>query len=238
MLLALAIVFPFPLQAQVRDLGPPTGPDSAAVRRELGFTLITAHPVGKFADYVGPGGGFSLFGLLYMGDRPTLGLRLDLDLIVYGSNTVTRPLSPSLPLVDVEVTTENSIASLALGPQLVLGRGRVRPYLHGSAGVSQFVTTTSVWSSGNPYPFASTQNQEDHAFFLSAGAGVRMLLSRSSRHPIGLELGGHYLRRGLADYLLEGKTQGGSGEEIPLEAIRSETNLATFHLGLTLGFRE
>jgi hypothetical protein len=204
----------------------------------LGFTLITAHPVGKFADYVGPGGGFSLFGLLYMGDRRTLGLRLDLDLIVYGSNTVTRPLSPSLPLVDVEVTTENSIASLAFGPQLVLGRGRVRPYLHGSAGVSQFVTTTSVWSSGNPYPFASTQNQEDHAFFLSAGAGVRMLLSRSSRHPLGLELGGHYLRRGLADYLVKGETQGGSGEEIPLETIRSETNLATFHLGLTLGFRE
>ena len=238
MSLALAFAFPLPLQAQASDPGPPTGPDSTAVRRELGFTLITAQPVGEFADYVGPGGGFSLFGLLYMGDRRTVGLRLDLDMIVYGSNTVTRPLSPTLPLVDVQVTTENAIASLAFGPHLVLGGGRVQPYLHGSAGISQFVTTTSVWSSGATYPFASTQNQEDHAVFLWAGGGFRILLSRSSRHPLGLELGGRYVRRGVADYLREGETQDGSGDEVPLEAIRSQTNLGTFHVGLTLGFRE
>lgn len=236
MLLAVAMVLPDPLYSQVVDTGSRVPPDSLGVGSELGFTLIGARPVGEFADYVGPGGGFSLFGVLNLGDRKSVGLRLDLDLVTYGSNTVRVPLSPTVPFVDVDVTTENSISSLSLGPQLVLGQKRVRPFLHGSVGVSQLVTTTSVWSSGDLVPLASSQNYEDHVFMLSAGGGIRIVAAAWAGRPFGLEIGGHYVRRGVADYLREGGLQAAQGGETVLDPIRSETNLITYHLGMTLGF--
>ena len=236
-LLFLASFGPGSLQGQLVTMDPSSRPDSSSVRRELGFTLVGAQPVGNFADYVELGGGFSLFGVMKLGSRGGVGLRLDLDLITYGSNTVRVPLSPTVPFVDVDVTTDNSIASIAIGPQLVFGQGRLRPFLHGSVGVSQLATTTSVWNSGSTTPFASTQNYEDHAFFVSAGGGLRIVLSDTRRHPLGLELGVHYVRRGLADYLREEGIYAGQDGETVLEPIRSETDLINFHFGMTLGFR-
>ena len=162
---------------------------------------------------------------------------MDLELISYGSTTVETPLSPTVPFVDVAVTTENAIGSLALGPELMLGGGSLRPYLHTSVGSSQFVTTASVWSSGSAFPFVSTENFEDYTYVLTGGGGLRIVLSEKGPHPFALDLGGRYVRHGLTTYLREGGLREGPDGDVLIEPIRSRTNLMTFHLGATVGFR-
>lgn len=224
------------LHAQAAD------PDADSVRVltpvkwELGLGLLVAQPVGEFADHVGQGGGFSMFGVFRLGDRQSLRLRVDLDLITYGNTTVETPLHPAL-LADLSVTTQNAIGSVALGPELSLGDGRFRPYLHASFGLSQFVTTTSAWGSGQAFPLISTTNDETHSYVLTGGGGVRVGISEERQHPVALELGARYVRHGLVDYLREGALVEGPDGELLIDPIRSETDLISLHLGVEVGFR-
>lgn len=234
---AVALLTPGSLSAQPVGSGADSAPGLGPVRWDLGLSLIGAQPVGEFADYVNLGSGFSLFGVFRLRDDGSLRLRLDLELISYGSTTVETLLSPTVPFVDVAVTTENAIGSLALGPELMLGDGSFRPYLQTSVGSSQFVTTTSVWSSGSTFPFASTENFEDYTYVLTGGGGLRIVVSGERPHPFALDLGGRYVRHGLTTYLREGGVRQGPGGEVLIEPIRSKTNLMTFHLGVTVGFR-
>jgi hypothetical protein len=238
--LALAGAVPGPAWIAAQVVYPPGVEDyTAPVRWEIGFNGLVADPVGEFGDYVDLGGGFNLFGVVYLGEGRSWGLRLDGTLIIYGSNTVRRPLSPTVPFVDVDVKTENTIASFALGPQFVFGQGRLRPFLHGSVGASQFATTTSVYGSGSSsvQPFASTDNFEDYTFLLTAGGGLQIDLATARQHPISLELGADYLRHGLTEYLREGGIRELPGGGYEVDPIRSETNLMTYHLGLVIGIR-
>jgi hypothetical protein len=234
---AVALLTPGFLNAQTA--GPAADSVSALgpVRWGLGVSLLGAQPVGEFADYVGQGGGFSMFGVFRLGDRESWKLRVDLEVISYGSTTLETPLSPSVPLVDLSVTTENAIGSLALGPELVLGDGRFRPHLNASVGLSQFVTTTSVWGSGQAFPLVSTKNHETHTYVLTAGGGVRIGISEERPHPVVLDLGARYVHHGLTDYLREGGLSEGPNGEVLMEPIRSGTNLITLHLGVEVGFR-
>lgn len=218
-----------------------TSPEAGPPRWEWGADVMLARPTGAFAEYVGEGTGFTVFGVRYVDRRRRVGLRLDAEVISYGSRTVRVPLSPSVPFVDVDVTTDNSIVSFALGPQVLFGGGPVRPYLRGAIGVSEFVTTTSVRSSGavtpGALPFASTENFDDHTFLATAGGGLRWTLSRESRHPIGLQVGGVLTWHGMTSYLREGSISEGLNGETVVAPIRSETNLATLHFGITVGAR-
>ncbi|HSH74370.1 MAG TPA: hypothetical protein VLA09_01605 [Longimicrobiales bacterium] len=238
LVLAGTLLGPAALDAQ-GGFDPQVEEYAGPVRWELGLTGLLADPVGEFDDYVGLGGGFNLFGVFYLGESLRWGLRLDGTLIVYGSNTVRRPLSPTVPFVDVDVKTENTIASFALGPHVVFGDGWIRPYLHASVGASQFATTTSVYGSGSSdfQPFASTDNFEDYTFRLEVGGGLRLDLATARRHPLMLELGADYVRHGLTDYLREGGIRELPGGGYEVDPIRSETNLMTYHLALVIGIR-
>lgn len=215
------------------------GVDSAEgpVRGELGISGVLALPVGEFADYVEVGGGLSGFGVYFLDERQRVGLRLDGSWIVYGRNTVRRPLSPTVPFVDVKVTTQNGIGSFGFGPQFVLGLGPVRPYLRGSVGFSYFNTRTSVEGTNDSEPFASSTNFDDTTFALTAGGGVRVGLAEAGRHPVALDFGAAYMRHGLTEYLREGGLRETSGGGVEIEAIRSDTNLVTFYLGVSVGLR-
>lgn len=207
------------------------------VRGELGLNGILAVPVGEFADYVDLGGGVGGFGVFFVDDRQVFGLRLDASWIIYGRNTVQRPLSPTVPFVNVEVTTENGIGSFAFGPQVMVPEGPVRPYARAGVGLSYFQTKTSVQGSSNSEPFASSTNFDDTTFALSGGAGLRIGLAEAQSHPISLDLGVTYLRNGLTDYLREGGLRETPSGGVEIDPIRSETNLVTYHLGVTVGVR-
>ena len=119
-----------------------SGPDRIA--GEGFFWAQVAAPLGEFNDNVGLGGGVGLGGLLYLNSQRYVALRAEGSFVVYGSDTVRRPLSPTIPFVDVDVKTTNSILSAGVGPQIFLANGPIRPYIYGTVGLSYFVTQTSV----------------------------------------------------------------------------------------------
>ena len=209
---------------------------AAPLRWEVGVDGIVAIPVGEFAEYVGLGGGGGLYGVLLVGRGQTLGIRLDVSLINYGSETSRVQLSPTIPFIEVDVSTQNQIASFGIGPQLQLVRGWFRPYGRASAGFSDFATTTSLNGFGDSDPIAQTTNFDDITFALVGAAGVRLMVSNGV-YPIAIDVGGRYLRHGETEYLRRGGLTAGPGGEVLMETIRSETSLVGWHVGVSFALR-
>lgn len=210
-----------------------TGP----VRWEWGANLVMAKSVGQFAEYVAGGGGFGLYGIRYLGEGTGFGLRLDLTLLSYGRTAESRELVLIGTPVDVELTTDNVIATLAVGPHFVLGRGRVRPYVGASVGAAQFVTTNAAWAGGQALPIASAEVLERHVLALSVGGGVRVAFRERNAHPILIELDGRYRRHGSVEYLREGGLRELPDGSIELDLISSDADLWAASIGAMIGVR-
>lgn len=209
-----------------------------ALRGEFHLHAGLAVPVGEFQNHVNLGGGGGMGGLLFLDRRGLAALRLDGSFVVYGHDSYRTPLSPTVPFVDVDVRTTNSILSLGLGPQVYLGSGPLRPYFFGTAGFAYFVTETSV--SGHEYdePFASSTNFDDFSLALSAGGGLSVSL-REGEHPISLDLSAHYQHNGLTEYLTGGTD---NLDRLPrgrwrANPIQSDANLVTYRVGVVIGVR-
>ncbi|HKK09099.1 MAG TPA: hypothetical protein VKA44_09455, partial [Gemmatimonadota bacterium] len=149
------------------------------VRGRLGIGLEVAKPVGEFSDYVDAGGGLRGFGLLALDPAGVFGLRLDGSFVIYGHQSRRVPLSPTVPLIDVDVNTDNQIIFGSLGPQITFPIGPVRPFLRGGLGVSYFATTSSAKGTSSSGSFASTTNLHDTQFALEGGGGVWIHLGGS-----------------------------------------------------------
>jgi len=203
----------------------------------LGGNLLIAVPMGEFARYADPGGGFGVFGVRYFGETRSFGVRVDMNLVSYGKVSESHPLDLGGVNIDLDLKTENLIGSLAVGPQYVHGKGTVRPYVGASVGSAQFITTTSVWAGRQSVPIAAAKVLEHHTLSLSGGGGVRLaLLSRGTR-PIALEIDGRYLWHSPVEYLREGSVHVLSDGSVALEPVVSGVNLWRFHFGAVIGFR-
>jgi hypothetical protein len=199
-------------------------------RAFAGGAIVVAQPTGEFADYVNIGFGAAGH-LVWVPDADgALGLRIDGNLLVYGSETRRYQL---VPLVNVDVTTNNMITSLLIGPQLLQSRGTLGPYAFGQIGFSYFGTESSVEGSGNVTPFASTTNYDDFTFASSLGGGVLIRVS-SGRRPVAIDLGMRYVYNGRVRYLREGSITI-SGNTVLYTPIESETNLLLYHVGVSVG---
>jgi hypothetical protein len=228
--LFVASAYPVSAQMESPDTLPPPTP-----RWEVGLAAAMAVPTGAFATYVGLGGGFGLYGARYIDEGRHVAIRLDVAWIVYGHETIRVPLSPTIPFVDVDVTTENGIGSIAIGPEVVFGGGAVTPWFRASVGISDFATTTSVKGTSNEEPFATSTNFDDAALALSAGGGLRISLSRGSHHPTALDLGIVHIWHGETEYLREGGITTDASGGARLDTIRSRANLFAIHLGIAVG---
>ena len=225
---------PAALRAQVE---PPDSLPDVAPAWEAGLVLAMALPTGAFATYVDVGGGFGLHAARFLDEGRRVAIRLDMGWTVYGHETIRVPLSPTMPFVDVEVTTDNGIGSFTLGPQIVLRRGMISPWVRAAVGVSDFATTTSVNGTGSEQPFASTTNFDDATLALVTGGGLRIALSKDNPHPLVLDLGAVHVWHGETEYLRKGGISADAGGNVRLDTIRSRTNLFAVHLGITLGLR-
>lgn len=188
-----------------------------------GVGALLAQPTGEFANYVDVGFGLGAHVLWEPDPDGMFGLRADGTYLIYGSETRRYQL---LPLVDVDVTTNNQIAGLQIGPQLSFGRGAVRAYGYGQIGFSYFATTSSVEGSG-------ATNFDDVTFASSVGGGVRFQLTHG-RAPVALDLGARYLYNGRARYLREGSVEV-SGTVVSITPVESQTNLILYQLGVSIG---
>jgi len=208
-----------------------------APRSYLGGELTAASPQGEFSDYVDSGWGGGLHYLLRVDRDGWLGLRVDASVLNYGHERQRVLLSPTVGgRISVDLTTDNNIAFFGVGPQLGLPTGAIRPYVNGFVGVSYIFTESSVGGSSGGESFASTTNYDDASFAYGGGGGVYIPLSRR-RNPVSLDAGVTYRHNGSAEYLRHGDIVDNPDGSITLHPVFSETNLLTFHVGVSVGLR-
>ena len=210
--------------------------ESGPVRAHAGLALDATLPVGPFADFVDPGFGLAGSVTLDLGASGVVGLRLDGGWARYGRVTRTVPLSPTVPFVDVEVRTENSIATVALGPQLTLPGEALRAFVHGGIGFSYFATRSSVRGTSDTEDFASTTNFDDVELALVGGAGIWVRIS-GGRTPLHLLFEADYVRNGDARYLTEGDLREGSDGTVEISPTESDADFVSLRLGVGIGLR-
>lgn len=200
-----------------------------AARSVLGVQFMWAEPQGEFGYFVDNGFGMSGHGVFNVGKQRVLGLRLDGTLIIYGHEHFSQPLSPTIPRVWVDVTTDNIIASGFIGPQLTLGRGDLRPYVHGGFGISYFATHSSVDGDSYYYHSLGSTNFDDWAPALTGGGGLYLMLSRT----VMLDMAAQYVHNGRVEYMREGGIYEEPDGSLWLEIIESKVSLWTWKLGVS-----
>jgi len=211
--------------------------EPSPVRAWTGGGLQIAAPVGEFDAYVNTGWGIGGHFLLKLDDSGIFGIRADAGYLNYGRETRRVCLSPTVGCrIEVDLTTSNDIAYFNLGPQLALARGPFQPYVNAALGFAYFATVSSVEGSSNTEPFARTTNFDDFTFAWQLGSGVRIPVSSRST-PISLDFGARYNTNGEAEYLREGGIIDNLDGSISLDPIRSEANLVTVQIGVTVGVR-
>jgi opacity protein-like surface antigen len=222
----------FPLRAQ--DYSDSTASWNPP-RKLFGLNFQMAFPQGQFKHFVGTGYGLGGNFTFFLDRRRRAGLRIFGSWIEYGRTTEHLPLSPTLPGLTVDLTTANDIYSFGAGPELHLGGGPFRPYLHAAIGTSDFATTTSAEGTANTIPFATSTNFNDWTFAWYAGAGVQYVVSHG-RKQVSLDLGIRYQGHGETRYLREGSIQPAPGGGVLFRPIQSQTDILVPHFGIQFGF--
>ncbi|HSJ23663.1 MAG TPA: hypothetical protein VK929_03190 [Longimicrobiales bacterium] len=202
-----------------------------------GIQVVYARPTGEFRDYVRHGGGLNANMLWTPVRNGPLGLRADGGFVVYGSERHRVCFSGTVGCrVQLDLTTTNSIAYLNVGPQLMVPTGPVRPYANGAVGFSYFATTSQLQGSRDSEAFASSTNFDDFTFAWLAGGGVLVPVS-AGRNVVMLDLGARYHNNGEVEYLTRGDIVDNPDGSISFTPTRSQANLWTVQLGVTVGVR-
>jgi hypothetical protein len=207
---------------------PPRGEASLfiPVALELGV------PQGDFAENVDITGGIGGGVIFRLGGG--IGLRAELGVNIYGSETRTVPLGNGpLGRITVDVTTTNTIFGGGLGLQLGLpSRKQVRPYVGGTLGFSNFSTTSSVkGTNSGDEDFASSENYSDATFAKSALVGLYIPFGQGKAM---FDLGARYTWNGEeVRYLTEGDIVDNPTGPPTITPRRTRADLLTFRLGVT-----
>src|SRR6185295_2884503 len=163
-----------------------------------------------------------------------LGLRLDGSVLLYGSETLRIPVAGTAGRLNREITTENWVAQVGLGPQIVLPLRGARPYLHGFAGLSYLSTKSHLT---DPAGFASrtSTNYDDTGFAYGGGGGIVIPLRD---HGLSLDLGVRYVRTSSVRFLAEGDLGPDDGGGVRPAPHRGQANVVEFRLGLVFSSRK
>jgi hypothetical protein len=206
-------------------------------RSYLGGEFTFAAPQGEFSDFVDQGWGGGMHYLVRLDPDGWVGLRVDASLLNYGHERERVLLSNTVGgRIQLDLTTDNNIAFFGVGPQIGLPTGALRPYVNGFAGVSYIYTESSVGGTSSGETFASTTNFDDASFAYGGGAGLYVPLGHG-RRPVSLDMGVAYRHNGTAEYLRHGDIVDNEDGTVTLFPVRSETNLLTFPLGVSVALR-
>ncbi len=189
-------------------------------------------PQGEFAENVAVAGGIG--GALLWHTTPWLALRLEFGVSIYGAETRRVPLGGgALGLINVDVTTTNTIIGGGIGAQIGVPRESITPYLGGTIGFSAFTTSSSVsGSNSSDVPFANSTNSSDGAFAKTALAGLYIPLARGVAQ---LDLGLRYNWNGeRVRYLTPGDIIEDVNGDIVLTPRESRADLLTIVLGVAI----
>lgn len=201
----------------------------------VGGSLAAARTQGEFSDYVRGGFGGDLHFIQKLDRDGWLALRTDAGLLVYGYESQHVPLSPTIGgRVLVDLTTSNNIAWFGVGPQIGVPDGDLQPYVNAFVGYSALWTSSSVSDIDYGDDVFSSNNFSDGSFSYGAGAGLYVPVRRGPS-PISIDMGVRYHNNGRAEYLREGDIQDNPDGSITVYPTRSDTDLLTFHVGVSVG---
>ncbi|HIC16321.1 MAG TPA: hypothetical protein EYO83_14420, partial [Gemmatimonadetes bacterium] len=199
----------------------------------IDFAGLVSNAVGEFGDLVGVGGGANLSAKVFpLEDSRNFGLRADLGWVIYGSESIPSCISDPCR-VQANINTSNNIFYFGLGPEVILIRGRFEPYVYGTLGTSVFNTGSTLqgeYFEGAETHF-NTTHLNDWTFAWRAGGGIRYGIWEALSVDFGVEHHGN----GVADYLTKGDVIDGPDGKVSINPRRSEANLLTFRLGVSLG---
>ena len=199
----------------------------------IDFAGLASNAVGEFGDLVGAGGGVNLSAKVFLlEDSRNFGLRADLGWVIYGLESVPTCISDPCR-VQTDIKTSNNIFYFGLGPEVILIRRRFEPYVYGTLGTSVFNTGSTLqgeYFNGAETHF-NTTHLNDWTFAWRAGGGIRYGIWEDLSVDFGVEHHGN----GVADYLTKGDVIDGPDGKVSINPRRSEANLLTFRLGVSLG---
>lgn len=206
-------------------------------RFAFGGALNYGRPVGDFYHYVEQGWGFDGFFRWNLEPQGIVSLRVEGGYLSYGRETKRVPLSSTIGgRILVDLTTSNNIVWLGLGPQLTLPVPFLRPYINASGGFSYFFTESSVEGSNNNEAFANTTNYDDGTWAWGVGGGFLIPFATRSGE-VAIDLGARYHGNGEVRYLREGSIIDVPDGNTIIIPIRSEANLVTFRIGVSVSVR-
>jgi hypothetical protein len=207
--------------------------DSVGPRSFVGLSFVAADPVGDLEAFFDQGFGAQLDGSWVMTADRRVRLRADLGFLVYGYERIrycyTVPIGCR---IEADLKTTNNIVYFGLGPELALAAGALEPYVYGTTGVSYFATISSFDDRGPDW--AETTNYSDVVMAWRLGGGLRMRLDRGPR-PVSLDFGVERHQNGIVSFLTEGDIVDNPDGSITLFPNRSDANLMTFRVGVSIG---
>ncbi len=207
---------------------------------EAGINFLLGQPKGEFKENV-EDLGFGIGGMFAFrpGNSPVM-IGVDVEYMLYGSETRQEPFSHTIPDVTVEVETRNNILLAHALLRLQGKSGIFRPYLDGLIGMHYFFTETQVRDEDDfAEPIASTTNQQDIAFSYGTGGGVMFLVHQKEENSklteVLIDFRVRHSFGGEATYLKEGSITRENGTAI-IDPLRSRTDLLTYQFGLVFSF--
>lgn len=210
----------------------PVGAQAASPgRASFPLFLQGGLPQGDFAENVDFAGGIG--GGILVALVPELALRGELGFLLYGNETRRVPLGGgALGLINVDVTTTNSIFNGGIGLQLGTPGGSIKPYVGGLLGFSSFTTSSQVaGTNSNQDPFASTTNSSDATFAKTALVGLYVPIAGTTLLDLGVR---HTWNGERVRYLTRGDITEDANGNVILTPRETRADLLTITLGVTI----
>lgn len=197
-----------------------------------GGGLLIGVPLGDFADATDEGFGVVGNVVFSPGGGP-FGIRFQTGGLIYGSRDIPTTVPGTGGLITEDLSIDNWLLNVGIGPQVMARSGPVRPYAYALAGFGYFATETSFGNGYDYYGDYSTTNYDDWTFAWSAGAGLLLPVSRS----LAIDVGVQYVGNGTVRYLAEGDLQPSPGGAPPVIVPRqTEANLLTITVAVSFGY--
>lgn len=205
--------------------GHPSGLREARDGGSFGFNLVVAQPLGEFRRNGDVAAGLTGFAVVGLGRSSTLGLRIDGAYMVYDAD-----------YRGYGVSTTSAIGSLAIGPQITLGQGPIRPYGFATMGGSAF------WSSVRDDYYCGCYDSE--VFVLNGrfttvtqvGTGLLINVSRG-RTPVALDLGVREMRHEQVRYVPAGGITENADGSFTVQRVETPVSMRVFQVGVSIGIR-
>ena len=227
---AVALILTFAPEAEGQRHKRHRGP-----KANVGIAFIAADPVGELGYFFDEGFGGQLTVGVPVDDYGLFRIVGDLGFLVYGYERQHHCMSlPYGCRIGLDLTTTNNIAFGGIGPELALPLGVIEPYARATMGFSYWFTNSSLSGHDEHDDFGNTTHFSDAVLAWRAGAGIRVRVANGSK-PVSIDFGVERHTNGVAEFLTEGDILDHPDGSITLFPNRSEANLMTYRVGISIG---